>query len=81
MIKTGEMLNMLNLLSLEAPFHPTDLTYLTFPCLKHFSDKKIPLFRESTFTKQGKCKMFFWRMLKTGEMLNMLPLRRKFIPN
>ena len=54
MLKTGEMLNMLNFLGPKAPFRPTDLTYLTvlgtFP-KKHLT---FPLFRGH----------------ETGEMLN-----------
>ena len=45
------------------PLDIKDLTYSTFSCFRHLKKKKekhltFPLFRDSTFAKQGKCYFF-----------------------
>ena len=60
-IKTGEMLNLLDMLNRWGkigPLTPKYLTYLTFPCFKHSSKK---LYTHET-------REIFQKVLKTGEM-------------
>ena len=97
LLKTGEMLNMLNVWVLLAEFPPehlTHLTYLTFPQFGalffggspntfnifnispvlgiFFFFAYFPCFVNIGSRNRGNVKSFFRKLLKTGEMLNML---------
>ena len=82
MLKTGEMLNMLNVLNVWGKIRakkrdfgdPTFNIFNISLVLSIFRKKYLtfPRFREPKVTNWGNVKYFLRKMLKTGEMLNML---------
>ena len=78
--KTGEMLNMLNLLGFKGPISPHRFNIFNIfnisPVLSIFQKKKniwhFPCFVKVDSRNRGNVKCFFRKVLRTGEMLNML---------